>query len=231
MSTKSRRRTARTVRGTKRTAARSSGARNAGLEEADGELKSFRTLPTFRLHLLARLSERFHETFYRRHFGLKLLEGRVIGVTGGFGQVSFKRLCEEIDLEKGYASRLINRLQARGLIEKIGNPADQRSVMLSLTRAGRQMHRALHDAAEMLSDRLLSVLSAEQRKGFQACLVLLIEQIRLMTDEELQLATGATKKKERPAARGRAAEGELVLDARTAEQLYRMLGSMLGRKE
>ena len=60
----------------------------------DGELKSFRNLASFRLHVLARLSERMHEQHYKREFGLSLRECRIIGITGGHGAPSFRRVHE-----------------------------------------------------------------------------------------------------------------------------------------
>jgi DNA-binding MarR family transcriptional regulator len=198
-------------------------------KKGNSELQTFRTLASFRLHVLARLSERFYEQYYRREFGLPLLECRLIGITGGFGQVSFKRACEEANLDKSHASRLVNHLIKRGLVEKVSNPSDQRSVMLSLTRAGRDTHRALHAAADQLSTRWLSVLSVEQRRTFESCLVVLIEQIRVMTEDE----RGARKR--RAAGTGkrdpRKILHEILVDEKMARQLHRVLSLALGDKK
>jgi DNA-binding MarR family transcriptional regulator len=192
------------------------------------ELKTFRTLPSFRLHVLSRLSERWHEQVYRKQFGLKLFECRVIGITGGYGQVSFKRLCQEANLEKSYASRLINRLTKRGLIQKVGNPTDQRAIMLGLTKAGRETHRALHATAVELNERWLSVLSPEQRRVFTTCLVVLIEQIRVLSEEDRD--SRRRKQKDTGGARRNAAQvlGEVVVDEKMARQLYQLLSAALG---
>lgn len=199
-----------------------------------GELQTFRTLATFRLHVLARLSERFYEQYYRRAFGLPLLECRLIGITGGFGQVSFKRACEEANLDKSHASRLVNHLIKRGLVQKVSNPADQRSVMLSLTRAGRETHHALHAAADALCNRWLAVLSAEQQRTFETCLVILAEQIRVMTEEE----RGSRRKRPVPAAKpGKVRRdptkilSEVLVDEKMARQLHRALAMALGEKK
>jgi DNA-binding MarR family transcriptional regulator len=198
----------------------------------NGELQTFRTLASFRLHVLARLSERFYEQYYKREFGLPLLECRLIGITGGFGQVSFKRACEEANLDKSHASRLVNHLIKRGLVQKVSNPSDQRSVMLSLTRAGRDTHRALHAAADELCARWLSVLSVEQRRTFETCLVVLIEQIRLMTEEERgtrrrRSANGKSAKAPRDP---RKILSEILVDEKMARQLHRVLAMALGEK-
>jgi len=204
----------------------------------NGELQTFRTLASFRLHVLARLSERFYEQYYRREFGLPLLECRIIGITGGFGQVSFKRACEEANLDKSHASRLVNHLIKRGLVQKVSNPADQRSVMLSLTRAGRETHRALHEAADDLCGRWLAVLSAEQRRTFETCLVILIEQIRMMTEAQRgSRRRGAANGKGASSARPKGRRdptrilSEILVDEKMARQLHRVLAMALGEKK
>jgi DNA-binding MarR family transcriptional regulator len=199
----------------------------------DEALRTFRTLASFRLHMLARLSERFYEQFYQRDFGLSLLECRMIGITGGYGQITFKRVCQEANLDKSHASRLVDRLIRRRLLQKVSNPSDQRSVMLTLTSTGRDTHRALHAAATRLADEWLSVLSADARKDFQASMVKLIDQIRAMSEAESRRKRGAR----RPAvnaARIKASSGsepplpEVVVDRKMARQLYDLLGTALG---
>ena len=193
-------------------------------------LQTFRTLASFRLHMLARLSERFYEQFYQRGFGLSLLECRMIGITGGFGQVSFKRVCEEAHLDKSHASRLIDRLIQRHLLQKVSNPADQRSVMLTLTGAGRDTHRALHACATRLADEWLSVLSVDARKVFQDSMVKLTEQIQAMSEAESRRKQGRAggRVRVKAASRSEPPQPELVVDRRMARQLYDLLGTALG---
>jgi len=201
------------------------------------ELRTFRTLPTFRLHALARVSERFFEQYYQREFGLSLLECKMIGITGDFGQLSFKRLCETADLDKSHASRLIDKLIARKLLAKVDHPSDHRSVMLGLTSSGRQCHRALHAAARGLADQLLSALSRNARKTFQDSLVKLVERMRVMSEVYDQKASrepkGRRSRKFSAVANSpdsEAALREVIVDRRMAAQLYDLLGAALGKK-
>lgn len=117
-------------------------------------LKSFRNLMTFRLHMVARLSERVSEDYYRQRFDLSLPECRVIGITGGYGSVSFKKVASDTYLEKSYASRVVSALVERGIIEKLENPSDSRSVLLSLTSHGVEVHDQMHKAAIRLNEWL-----------------------------------------------------------------------------
>jgi DNA-binding MarR family transcriptional regulator len=199
----------------------------------DETLRTFRTLASFRLHMLARLAERFYEEFYQREFGLSLVECRLIGITGGYGQVTFKRVCQEASLDKSHASRLLDRLIRRRLLQKVCNPSDQRSVMLTLTGAGRDTHRALHAAATRLADEWLSVLSVDARREFQESMVKLTEQIRAMSEAESRRKRGARRRPVK-AVRIKAASGsepplpEVVVDRKMARQLYDLLGTALG---
>jgi DNA-binding MarR family transcriptional regulator len=201
------------------------------------DLQTFRTLASFRLHMLARLSERFYEQFYQHEFGLSLLECRLIGITGGHGHVSFKRTCEEADLDKSHASRLVNRLIRRRLLQKVSNPADQRSVMLALTSAGRDCHRQLHSCATRLTGEWLSVLGADARRVFQESLVKLTEQMRTMGEAEA--GRRGTRVGQRASqrvgmdlrSRSNVPEPPLpqvIVDRKKARQLYDLLGSALG---
>jgi DNA-binding MarR family transcriptional regulator len=199
-------------------------------KKSSGGLQTFRTLPTFRLHMLARLSERFSEQFYQHHFGLSLLECRLIGITGGYGQVSFKRMCDEAHLDKSHASRLVDRMIRRRLLQKASNPSDQRSVMLTLSGTGRDTHRALHACATRLAAEWLSVLGADARKVFQESMVKLTDQILAMTEAESERRKGrpAGARARMKARRGPAAPlPEVVVDRRMATQLYDLLGTAL----
>ena len=50
----------------------------------------------------------------------------VIGMVGSQGPLTLRELCGGTDIEKTYASRLVAKLAALGLIKKSPDPADQR---------------------------------------------------------------------------------------------------------
>lgn len=144
------------------------------MSEDDQPLASFRSFAGLHLHLAARVKERFEDAFYKREFGLKLAECRIIGITASYGTASFRQICEDGDFEKSYASRLINTLHTQGLVDKTWSQIDQRSVSLSLTSRGRAMHRALHAAAAVIDERWLSAIDPKDRPS-------LIRNLELLT--------------------------------------------------
>ncbi len=200
--------------------------------KAEAPLKSFRTLMTFRLHLVGGQSERFSEQYYRRLFDLSLPECRVIGMTGGVGTVTIKKICEVAHLEKGFASRIINRLADRGIIRKEDNPQDQRSVLVSLTNEGRKLHHDLHAAAVALNQRLMEVLSPEQARVFMTSLVLLHDRLSELAgggDEAAAYLQAPTIElgAEYPDETSR----RLGIDIALAKQLHETLGRLIKRSE
>jgi DNA-binding MarR family transcriptional regulator len=194
------------------------------------DLESFRTLPSFRLHVLARLSERMHEQHYKRRFGLNLRECRVIGITGGHGDPSFRRICQESNLDKAHVSRLINRLIERKLLSKENDPSDQRTVRVTLTERGRRVHRALHAAATALNEAWLAPLSASQRTSFLAALDQLTERTRLITGEQsaAERTSGKRTLSRQPGASAARRRGrQIVLNHDVARELLEVLNAAL----
>jgi DNA-binding MarR family transcriptional regulator len=146
---------------------------------------AFRALTSFRVHLLAGMSARQAELRFMQKFGMRLLECRIVGMVGTLGALSLKQICHETDIEKAHASRLVNRLQQRGLIEKFEGRNDLRSISVELTGAGRALYEAIHADAVERNEVWLSVLSEPERLQFRDLVDRLIAQSRVMLDKSL----------------------------------------------
>lgn len=180
----------------------------------------FRALPSFRIHLLAGMSARHAEQRFIKHFGLRLLETRVIGLVGTFGALSLKEICAESDIEKSYASRIIGRLMQRGLVEKLDSETDQRSISVRLTEEGRSVHAALYADSVARNERWLSVLSADERQQLLATVEKLIGSTRALLASDFQETPPPSPQALAPAS--------VPLDAELARQLHEALGAVLG---
>lgn len=190
-------------------------------------LKSFRNLMTFRLHRLGNASQRFSEEYYRKLSGLSLVECRVIGILAELGTSTFKQVCETARLDKSFGSRVVQRLADAAIIAKDENPSDQRSVMLRLTDKGARLQNELYAAGRVLNQEMMTILSEEQARTFQTCLLLLSDKIEEMEERGFELAS-RTEKPAAAAGKAETAAGiEMRLDQDTAQKLYRMLGRML----
>ncbi len=191
----------------------------------------FAALPGFRLHLLARLSERYAELLYWRKFKLRMPEVRVIGVIGDRGNAPFGRVCRDTELDKSQASRLVARLARRGLLKRASDPADSRSVQLSLTARGRKLRAALYQDAVERNRRLFGILDATQSTALVESVEALMVRARALWMEELGHGDGPAMREPLVLAAGAdfSPPASIVLDAEVAGELYRLIGSALGR--
>ncbi len=192
-----------------------------------GQPKSFRNLLTFRLHMVARLSERVSEEYYRRQFDLSLPECRVIGITGGYGSVSFKKVASDTYLEKSYASRVVSSLVERNILEKQENPSDSRSVLLRLTTHGIKVHDEMHQAAIRLNDWLTATMAADQPQAFTTTLRQLEARLDALGQsfDALENVEEAVKDTSNVAPEG---SGETIqIDRHLAESLAAVLAAQL----
>ncbi len=191
-------------------------------------LKTFRHLMTFKLDRLGGQSERFFERHYRQLFDLSRPECRVIGFTGDVGTVAFKQVCEALNIDKSFASRIINQLVERGILRKEGNPDDQRSVLISLTAEGRKLHHDLHATTVSLNQRMLEALSPEQASIFMDCLQRLHERLNELDDArhgDDAKANGTA----REGGGGGSPRQQVVVDLSLARQLHHALGRLIGQ--
>jgi DNA-binding MarR family transcriptional regulator len=191
--------------------------------------RRFSELPSFRLHILAGLSERYAELRYQREFGLRMREVRIIGVVGFHGAPTFRYVCKEAELEKSHASRLVAGLIKRGLLARAADPEDSRSILLSLTGRGRALYGRIFDEALDRNERILSALTPAQRAALAGSIEVLIDQIRGLWVEDRGegephipgAAPSAARATEEVPRQG------VLLDAGLAGELYRQIGAAL----
>jgi DNA-binding MarR family transcriptional regulator len=90
-------------------------------------------------------------------------------------------LAHAIGADKTRIIGVLDDLQERGLIQRRPDPADRRVRVLSLTAAGRRVHRSAQAAIQAREDRLLARLGAADRRGFLRAL----EALSAVPPEEL----------------------------------------------
>jgi DNA-binding MarR family transcriptional regulator/GNAT superfamily N-acetyltransferase len=77
-----------------------------------------------------------------------LAESRVLHDIGEGEGVTPGEVAQALDLDPGYLSRMVARLQRDGLVARASSPRDRRSIVLSLTEAGRA-HLAVLNARQV----------------------------------------------------------------------------------
>lgn len=82
-------------------------------------------------------------------------------------QIGVARL---LGLDRTTTSNVVGRLEMRGLIRRVTDTSDRRKRMLRLTAKGRRTLEQAHAPAGRAGERLLSGLSAAERRTFLALL-------------------------------------------------------------
>jgi DNA-binding MarR family transcriptional regulator len=79
--------------------------------------------------------ERYSGT-HVRELGLTPDQFDIIATLGNIEGMSFKELGEQTLITKGTLTGVVDRLEARGLVERVASDVDRRSTIVRLTRAG-----------------------------------------------------------------------------------------------
>lgn len=112
--------------------------------------------------------------FYTRRIGIlddglldslfSLTEVRVLFELAHAPQLTATALRDNLDLDAGYLSRLLRRLEQRGLVARTSSEADRRVAYLTLTEKGRQEFQTLDERANDEVRALLRELSVPQQR-------------------------------------------------------------------
>ena len=84
-------------------------------------------------------------------------------------------LAERMALDRTSTSALVYRLEQQGLIERAVNGVDRRARVLRLTPAGKTLHDRQRPKARAAQERILSVLTAAERRSLIDMLERVIE--------------------------------------------------------
>jgi len=70
--------------------------------------------------------------------------------------LSMKILVEKLGCAKSNVTPLIDKLEASGIVKRIGDPDDRRSVLVGLTDAGHALHKTGREALEVATQKLFA---------------------------------------------------------------------------
>lgn len=107
---------------------------------------------------------------YRKRFGLKTTEWRIMAVLGDSGAHTQRELCQLTLMDKVPVNRACKTLEERGLAERRPNQRDGRSHLLELTGEGRAVHARIMPLAEAIEAELFGVLADDERAALSAML-------------------------------------------------------------
>jgi DNA-binding MarR family transcriptional regulator/GNAT superfamily N-acetyltransferase len=112
--------------------------------------------------------------FYTRQIGVlqehllqsqfSLTEVRVLYELAHREQLTAGELCQDLGLDRGYLSRMLQNFESQGWIRTAASPEDRRKVFLALTAKGREVFVPLDQRSSNEVSALLSKLSPTQQE-------------------------------------------------------------------
>lgn len=91
------------------------------------------------------------------------------------GQLSPSRLADAAVRTTGGMTKIVDRLERRGLVERVADPEDRRGILVGLTGEGEELGRKASAAYGVGRDRITRRLSAADRQTIEAGLDRLVE--------------------------------------------------------
>lgn len=95
--------------------------------------------------------------------GISFTQYRVLKVLSFCEQISATELARRIDHDAGALTRLLDKMQVSGFVQRHACAEDRRAVEISLTDAGRALIKPLRNISERLTDLAFRDLSTDER--------------------------------------------------------------------
>lgn len=122
----------------------------------------------FYTNVIGLLDQHFLDTPY------SLTEGRVLYEISQMETCSARKIMENIVIDEGYLSRILDKFIRQGLVRKTPSPEDRRLHIITLTEKGRREFQKLNENSNHSIAQLLEKLTERE----QAELVRMMERIQ-----------------------------------------------------
>jgi len=132
---------------------------------------------------ISQVAEQFTRAFWRMRrgtakelvpFGLTFSQARVLRVLGRVdGPVRIGDLAAKLEIVPRSATSMVDTLEEAGLAARQADPSDRRSVLVSLTPAGRTLLERLGEARRASAEALFGRLDEEQLAAMRELLLVL----------------------------------------------------------
>lgn len=111
--------------------------------------------------------------------GVVQLEWAVLIFIDDVPGIDQSRLSQAMGIDRNSVSTILERLEAKGLVERRINGADKRAREIYLTTKARDLQRRFQSKTRAANDRILAPLKPSERKLFINMLVRLVEGNRM----------------------------------------------------
>jgi DNA-binding MarR family transcriptional regulator len=120
-------------------------------------IDNIRSFNRFYTNIIGLLDQHFLDSPF------SLTEGRILYEICNTKDCSAKKIRENILVDEGYLSRILDTFVKRGLIKKTRSSADGRLWLIAPTEKGRREFASLNDNSNRLIAQLIEKLSVEER--------------------------------------------------------------------
>jgi DNA-binding MarR family transcriptional regulator len=127
---------------------------------------------------------------YAKHtFGFALIEWRIITLLPTVQPISIRQLALEVLIDAAQVSRGVARLEKRRLVTRERNAADNRAMLITLTKQGAALSTEMCRASLERNDQLLAENSAKDIQFLNSALDSLIARARILVAQDTAAAT------------------------------------------
>jgi DNA-binding MarR family transcriptional regulator len=121
------------------------------------------------IHDVARLLKRRFAESTRRH-GLTMPQWRVLAQLKRTGELSQVALANLVESDPMTVSRIVERLEAAGLVSRLADPQDSRAKLVRLTNAARNLFEEIRPSGLAVYKEALKGVSVTERNALVAVL-------------------------------------------------------------
>jgi DNA-binding MarR family transcriptional regulator len=125
-----------------------------------------------------------------REFGLTRAQWIVIARIYRRQGLSQSEVADILEIEKASAGRLIDRMEAKGWLQRRDDASDRRVNRLHLTPAAERLHAAIWPLAEATVDAALGDLSANERRQLSALLTRVKSKLQALAEHDPEVSPG-----------------------------------------
>lgn len=136
--------------------------------------------------LVAALAGRLNRgagNFYQQRYGFGMAEFRILLTLCLSDGLNVGEVAQAADIDKAATSRSLRVLQERGYVAKQQTLTRGRAAIARLTREGEVLARDVRQVARQRNERLLSVLTLEERAQAETIVRKLIDGVEYMNKE------------------------------------------------
>lgn len=97
---------------------------------------------------------------------------------GKFEKIRQVHLAKKMNLKPSTITRLLDRLEREGLIDRKTNLEDKREIFVSLTEKGREKRKEVYKFGKIFNDKLVKDISLKELQTFEKILKKIVNNVK-----------------------------------------------------